>query len=422
MAIIPGLILVPLPSSDASGAGDMSAKPARAPAPENSVHAAAVHWQIVTGEYPPQPGGVSDYSRLVAHALADAGDRVTVWAPPCGKPDESYPGVAVRRLPDRFGRRSLRLLDRALDALPSPRRLLVQYVPHAFGWKGANVPFCFWLRSRRRDSVWIMFHEVAYPHGAAYSAAENVLSLVTRWMAAIAGRHAERIFVSIPGWRPVLESAVGKAVPLEWLPIPSSVRGAGDGEGVAMVQSRMAQGHPLVGHLGTYGRLIRPMLRSALPELMAATDCRVLLLGRGGETFRDELNEAHPELAGRVDAPGELAADDLSRHVSACDLMLQPYPDGVSSRRTSVMVALSHGRPVVTTSGDLTEPLWFDGAVVLAPADRPDELAAATVSLLAAPGRLRDLAARAAALYGERFDLRHTVTTLRTVSAPAGRR
>jgi glycosyltransferase involved in cell wall biosynthesis len=146
------------------------------------------------------------------------------------------------------------------------------------------------------------------------------------------------------------------------------------------------------------------------------------LLGRGGETFRDELIEAHPALAGRVDASGELAADDLSRHVSACDLMLQPYPDGVSSRRTSVMVALSHGRPVVTTSGDLSEPLWFDGAVVLAPADRPDELAAATVSLLASPARLGDLAARGAALYGERFDVRHTVATLRTVSAPAGRR
>ena len=25
--------------------------------------------------------------------------------------------------------------------------------------------------------------------------------------------------------------------------------------------------------------------------------------------------------------------------------MLQPYPDGISSRRTSAMVALSHGRP-----------------------------------------------------------------------------
>jgi glycosyltransferase involved in cell wall biosynthesis len=315
----------------------------------------------------------------------------------------------------------LRVLDRALDALPEPRRLFVQYVPHAFGWKAANLPFCFWLRSRRRDSVWIMFHEVAYPHGMAYSLAENVLALVTRWMAAIAGRHAERIFVSIPDWRPLVESAIGKKVPLEWLPIPTSVAVIDDVAGVAAVRSRMAQGHPIVGHLGTYGRLIRPMLRRVVPALLGATDCRVLLLGRGGERFKDELIAAHPALAGRIDAPGPLTADDLSRHVSACDLMVQPYPDGVSSRRTSVMVALAHARPVVTTLGDLSEPLWSEGDVVLAPVDRPDELAAATVSLLADPARLRDLAARARALYAERFDMRHTVATLRTVSAPARR-
>jgi glycosyltransferase involved in cell wall biosynthesis len=389
--------------------------------PEISDQAAPVHWQIVTGEYPPQPGGVSDYSRLLAHALSDAGDRVTVWAPACRHPDESYPGVSVRRLPGTFGPRSLGLLDRALDALPEPRRILVQYVPHAFGWKAANLPFCFWLRSRRRDSVWIMFHEVAYPHGTAYSLAENMLALVTRWMAAIAGRHAERIFVSIPDWRPLVESAIGKTVPLEWLPIPTSVPVADDPAGVAAVRSRVAEGHPIVGHLGTYGRLIRPMLRRLLPALLGATACRVLLLGRGGDRFKDELIAKHPELAGRIDAPGELPADDLSRHVSACDLMVQPYPDGVSSRRTSVMVALAHARPVVTTLGDLSEPLWSEGGVVLAPVDRPDELAAATVSLLADPARLRDLAVRARALYAERFDMSHTVATLRTVSAAARR-
>ena len=116
-----------------------------------------------------------------------------------------------------------------------------------------------------------------------------------------------------------------------------------------------------------------------------------------------------------------LAPDDLSRHVSACDLMLQPYPDGVSSRRTSVMVALAHGRPVVTTSGALSEPLWSGGDVVVAPANRLDELVAATVSLLADPTRLQDLASRARALYAERFDMRHTVAVLRTVRAPARR-
>jgi glycosyltransferase involved in cell wall biosynthesis len=379
---------------------------------------APVHWQMLTGEYPPQPGGVSDYSRLVAHALADAGDRVTVWAPPCHGPDEVYPGVSVRRLQDTFGRRSRRLLDAYLDALPAPRRLLVQYVPHAFGWKAANVPFCLWLRARRRDSLWIMFHEVAYPRGAGYSLAENALSVVTRWMAAIAGRAAQRIFVSIPAWQPLVTSMIGADAPIQWMPVPSSVPVVGDSAGTALVRSRVGRGHPLVGHLGTYGRLLQPMLRACLPALLASTDCHVLLLGRGGDGFRDELIRDHPELGGRIDAPGELPPDELSRHVSACDVMLQPYPDGISSRRTSVMVALSHGRPAVTTFGHLSESLWTDcGAVVLVPACEPAALADATARLLADPIRLRDMSARARTIYAERFDLVHTIERLRTAGA-----
>ena len=84
------------------------------------------NWQIITGEYPPQPGGVSDYTRIVANGLASAGDSVVVWAPPltggASRPHASHlpggatdgppdPGIEVRRLPDRFGARSLRLLS-----------------------------------------------------------------------------------------------------------------------------------------------------------------------------------------------------------------------------------------------------------------------------------------------------------------------
>jgi hypothetical protein len=81
------------------------------------------------------------------------------------------------------------------------------------------------------------------------------------------------------------------------------------------------------------------------------------------------------------------------------------------------MVALSHGRPTVTTTGRLTEPLWSEsGALVLTPADHAFDLAAVTASLLADPARLLQLAGRARSLYTERFDLAHTIDTLRSGS------
>ncbi|MBV8315828.1 MAG: hypothetical protein JOZ53_12885, partial [Planctomycetaceae bacterium] len=83
---------------------------------------------------------MADYTAAVAGALADIGAEVHVWAP--GDADESDAGpggVAVHRVAGRFGPAGLARLDRMLDRFPGPRRLLVQYVPHGFGWKGMNV-------------------------------------------------------------------------------------------------------------------------------------------------------------------------------------------------------------------------------------------------------------------------------------------
>ena len=37
----------------------------------------------------------------------------------------------------------------------APRRLFVQWVPHGFGYKSLNMPFCLWVwrRARGGDSV-----------------------------------------------------------------------------------------------------------------------------------------------------------------------------------------------------------------------------------------------------------------------------
>ena len=94
--------------------------------------------------------------------------------------------------------------------------------------------------------------------------------------------------------------------------------------------------------------------------------------------------------------------------------MMQPYPDGVSSRRTSVMAPLAHGVPVVTTEGPLSEPVWRDsGAVVLVPLRDAALLATAVASLASDPARLRDLSSKGRELYDARFDIRHTIAALR---------
>ena len=81
-------------------------------------------WAILTGEYPPQPGGVSDYTQLVARGLADAGDHVTVFAPDTGLPFDTAAGINVVGLTDRFGRRGLSEVEAAFTQ-EKPDRVLV---------------------------------------------------------------------------------------------------------------------------------------------------------------------------------------------------------------------------------------------------------------------------------------------------------
>jgi len=380
-----------------------------------------VNWHVITGEYPPQHGGVSDYTRQIARGLADGGDAVHVWAPPVEGDQGSAAtdrGVTVHRLPDRFGFNGLRYLTREIDRLPGPKRFLVQYVPHAFGWKAANLPFCFWIRSRRRESIWVMFHEVAYPFDRDDTLSRNALAAVNRVMATMIATSAERLFVSIPEWRTHIHDLVEPRAAVEWLPVPSAIPVVDDPGGSMRLRAQYGGGAALVGHFGTYGDSIRAILEPAAAALLDARDCRVLLLGRGSDRVARAIVEQHPSLRDRVHGTGMLADDDVSRHVSACDVMLQPYPDGISTRRTSAMVALTHARPLVTTSGWLTESLWdASGAVVLAPCDDPVALAAATAALVGDAAHRARLGADGAGLYDRRFHLRHSLAVLRSTSA-----
>lgn len=372
-------------------------------------------WHILTGEYPPTTGGVADYTQHVAAGLVAAGDIVNVWAPNVESIVEPS-GVVVRRLADHFGPRSLQTLGRALKETDGTARLLVQYVPHAFGWKGGNVPFCVWLRAQRSAPVWVMFHEVAFPLGRRQRLVENGLGLVTHGMAAMVASAAERVFVSIPAWEPMLRR-VAPSTRVEWMPVPSSVDVHADCDAVGRVRGRFTASKPLIGHFGTFGRLIQPLVNDAIPPVLRAVDAHMLLIGRGSDEMAHGIGRRWPALGSRVAGTGTLSARELSHHVAACDLMLQPYPDGISSRRTSAMVALAHGRPLVTTVGPLSEPVWNDvPGVITCPVGDPAALARACAQLRLPPAPGISDAMRA--FYASRFDLAHTIATLRGRDVP----
>ena len=113
-------------------------------------------------------------------------------------------------------------------------------------------------------------------------------------------------------------------------------------------------------------------------------------------------------------ATGYLSPDLLDTHLTACDVLMQPYPDGITVRRTSAMAALARGRAVVTTTGHLTEPLWADqDAVALVDVADAARFTGEVDRLLRDLPARRSLEARARAAYDAHFSVDRLIHTLR---------
>jgi glycosyltransferase involved in cell wall biosynthesis len=380
-------------------------------------------WHIITSEYPPQSGGVSDYTHLVAAELAAHGDEVNVWCPATSGETPQVARITINRALGRIAPADLRRVGRQLSQFAAPRRLLVQWVPHGYGRRAMNLAFCLWLMGRARlrgDRVELMVHE-PFLAFSRRSWRQSGVAAVHRLMTVILLQAAARVWISIPAWEAMLRPyALGRGVPFAWLPVPSNIAAAEDLAGVSAVRGRYAPpGGRLIGHFGTHGRLITETLAAVAPVLLREDErLALLLIGRGSEALREKLLARHPHLAARLHALGGLAAAEVARHISACDVMLQPYPDGISTRRTSAMAGLVNGRPVVTTAGRLTEPLWAEsGAVALVPEGDAAAMAKAVRRLLGDARERARLGAAARALYQGRFDVRQTVAALRSRTA-----
>ncbi len=373
-------------------------------------------WHIITGEYPPALGGVAGYTRSVARALARAGDEVHVWTPRCAGHEADDTGVRIHRLGRGYQVGGLPELTRRLAREPSPKRLLIQFVPQAFGVKGMNVPFCAWARRIPDAEVWLMFHEVATPWGSWWHWKRSLASAVGRLMVRLLLRRADRVFVSIPLWESMLHEIApewhGRAT---WLPVPSNVPTSAPLADVRAARTRLplASGGTVVGHFGSYGTLIAPFVERAICDLLHRDPRRVaLLIGRGSDAMAARLRR-DARAGDRVFGTGCLELAEIAAHLSACDVLVQPYPDGVSTRRTSLMAGLALGVPTVTNGGFLTESLWASsGAVQLV--DSVEELAPAAAVVLADPDLARHLALRARKLYERMFAIEVTIDRLRS--------
>jgi glycosyltransferase involved in cell wall biosynthesis len=372
-----------------------------------------VEWHIITGEYPPKWGGVSDYTYRVSQELGKDGDRVHVWSPASPMEIDHPETAEVHPLPRGFGWQGLRDLDRQLRSYNGPRNILIQYVPHMYGWKSMNLAFCWWIFKQRKHNVFMMFHEVAFPFRSGQRLRHHLLAIVHRMMAWVLLRSVRHSFTSTEPYMALLQTLGSGRTPISMLRICSNIpMDSYQSDGWPVHERDASHDRFIVGVFSNFSAQIKEALEPVIGALVGNPNIEVLLLGPG-ESFCQSLAKQYPQAADQIKTTGRLRPAKVGGHMRRCDALLQLYPDGASAARGTLIGAMASGVPVVTTSGPATDRLLLDSQAILFADGSPESIRSAVERLCENPALCKDLATRAQSLYRESFQPAVIVSRIR---------
>lgn len=112
---------------------------------------------------------------------------------------------------------------------------------------------------------------------------------------------------------------------------------------------------------------------------------------------------------------GVAEADEISRHLSACELIIFPDQGGASSRKTSLAASLAHGQAVVALDGPSTWRDFVDAEALLVVQPTREALAEAVCRLLEDQDARAAVGAQARSFYQERLSIGRAAKTLACV-------
>lgn len=378
---------------------------------------------LLSAEYPPMEGGVGDYTRRLALALRKEGLEVAVLTSvgAGGLPDddlEVYPRIR------KWGWSCLPAVVRFLR-LYRPEVVHLQYQTGAYRMHPAIHFFPEALRFLPvPPALAVTMHDLRLPYlfpKAGRLRHRVVLHLLRRAAAVVVTNGADRSRLRGAGWpaRDLLEAPPPGKLPhqIVLIPLGSSLPVELPGYDRSSWRARLGLS-PEDMLLGYFG-LLHPskgadLLVEALAGLRrAGRPARLLIVGGGSSstdpTFAHTLREkiALEGLEKAILWSGPCPAEEAAALLRTCDLIVLPYRDGASFRRSSLVAALALGCPVLTTeSQDPAEvsleegrPALRDGEnAVLVPPGDGETLASAIVALWKSPERRRHLGEEAGRL------------------------
>jgi glycosyltransferase involved in cell wall biosynthesis len=311
---------------------------------------------FVSGEYPPDIGGVADYTARLRTELTAIGCNSTVVS-----------RTDVRR----WNSRALALLVRRA---PHTGVVHIQYQAAAFDLLGDICLLPLLLRRRPKLRVVTTFHDARVPYlfpkaGRLRLAALRLLARTSH--AVLAADERDLALLGGRGYQVPIGSNVASAPP------PGYSRAA------FRAQLGFAEDDLVLVYFGLLNA--SKGLDTLLDALALLPQPRLLLLGgdvgASDPTNRrtaDAVAERLAVFGPRVIRRGYQSPSGISAHLLAADIAVLPYTDGASPRRGSLLACAEHGLPIVSTLP--VSQAVADAVVGVPPAD-PRALADAISSI-----------------------------------------
>lgn len=355
----------------------------------------------VSAEYPPDPGGVGDYTQHLGRALIACGHRVVVAT---GQPatETSHSDLALQQITNGWSWRSLGSVCHAIQRR-NPDLVHIQYQTGAYHMHPA-INFVPWFIRHHFPGVRIVvtMHDLRMPY--LFPKAAPARRWVTRRL--LVDAHAlvvtnQADHDALQGMTHGDKDNFVARTPLAATVIPI-------GSNIDVAPPKPYHRDEWRGRLGAdatniviafFGLVSSTKGLLELVLALAALPHHIRLVVVGGATpqpqdqrYLDEIRATIERLGltGRIVFTGHCSPADVSGFLLASDLVALPFSDGASYRRGSLLAALAHERPVITTHPPhpLHPPLVSGEHALLVHSNQPQPLAEA-IARLAADSSLR---------------------------------
>jgi len=364
---------------------------------------------LITGEYPPDQGGVGDFTRELGRALAALGHDIHVITTQAPVSNSQSPEMQVHRVVGDWGWRCWRDIIHLDDELGFDV-LNIQYQAAAYQMHPAINLFPWRSRRRGKPPVVVTFHDLQVPYLFPKAGP------LRQWVVYTLARQADGVIVTNREDEVRISNLKSQLSNLARIPIGSNIAPQlppGYDRDAWRSWWGIAPDDLLLGYFGFLneskgGEELVQTLALLVERGMPA---HLLMIG-GRVGSSDPTNLAYAErvdrlvveqgLAERVHRSGFVPSEEVSGSLAAVDVCVLPYRGGVAFWRGSLHACMAHGRAIVTTRPAMPLPeVQNGGNMLLAQPRDPDGLAEAVARLATDPPLRMHLEAGAAALAAE---------------------